>query len=332
MYLDRTAEQRDLAATTRELLAKQWTLADLDRRLAADALPAPLWSAITAAGWFDVLRPTAADGLGWSAVEAAAVSEEAGRALVPGPIVEAIALAAFTDLAPDSSTLAAPNQTDIRRTARGLTGVARFVPYADRCQYLVVGLPDGLYRVALDQAGIERSVGGGLDIVARPVTVQMQAAAATSLGSADATRGLIVLIESLLAARLLGMLDAALELAVAYVQTREQFGQPVGSFQAVQQLLADAKLHAVAARSACYASQAAIADGMPDAAVRTWAAKSYTTDAAQTVIEAAIQAHGGIGFTAEVPLHRYLKHTLTLRAAYGDPTELRRRLARALIS
>jgi alkylation response protein AidB-like acyl-CoA dehydrogenase len=138
-------------------------------------------------------------------------------------------------------------------------------------------------------------------------------------------------MQSLTAAYLLGMADAALERAVGYVLQREQFGQVVGSFQAVQQSLADARKRTLAARSACYASQAALAEDLPEAAHRAVAARIYAASTARAVIEAAIQAHGGIGFTAEVPLHLYLKHALTLQARWGTSDELRLELGRRLL-
>jgi acyl-CoA dehydrogenase len=279
-------------------------------------------------GWLHVLVPEAAGGLGFSAVEAGIVSEEAGRALFPGPLVEAMAVGSVPGVDPLGTTLADPDRTALLFAGGRVAGTAGFVPYADRCDRLVACAESSLVLVDLAAAGVVREPAPSFDTVSRPVRVVVDGVPGRPLAGDVAVARLQTLVRSLLAARLLGMIDAVLERAVAYAMQREQFGRPIGSFQAVQQLLAELAKLAVATRSACYASQASIADERPDAERRARAAKAYATRAARSVAESAIQVHGGIGFTTEVPVHLYLKHVLTLEPSWGDEHDHEQALGR----
>ena len=110
----------------------------------------------------------------------------------------------------------------------------------------------------------------------------------------------------------------ALELAVGYASARRQFGRAVGSFQAVQHLLADAHVQLEGARSvARHAAWAADALAPADALAAAAAAKAYCARAARTVCETGIQVHGGIGNTWECPAHVHLRRALVSAALLG---------------
>jgi alkylation response protein AidB-like acyl-CoA dehydrogenase len=103
----------------------------------------------------------------------------------------------------------------------------------------------------------------------------------------------------------------ALTLAVDYARARRQYDAPIGSFQAVQHLLADARTLMEGSRSiALHAAWAVDALGAPDALAAASAAKAYCTRAGRTVCETAIQVHGGIGNTWECPAHVFLRRAL----------------------
>jgi len=332
MFLDRTGDQQALAEACRQLLVKEWPIEKTAGALAVAPRPAGPWDAAVEMGWLHVMSPEASGGLGLSAVEAGAVSEEAGRALFPGPLVEAIAVGASGVADPAATTLAPFATTELVQSAGLVTGSASDVPYADMTDHALVRIGDELWTVATHGRGVTVQVQPSVDPVARPCLLAFDAAPASRVGGPDLALSTEILVHCLLAARLLGIIDAALERTAIYAQQREQFGRPIGSFQAVQQLLADLKKRAVATRSVCYVSQAAIAAGRPDAARWANAAKAYASRSARAVAEGCIQAHGGIGFTTEVPLHLYLKHVLSLQWAWGTAGDHERALARAALA
>jgi alkylation response protein AidB-like acyl-CoA dehydrogenase len=107
-------------------------------------------------------------------------------------------------------------------------------------------------------------------------------------------------------------------MSVSYVKVREQFGQVIGSFQAIRHRCAEMLLEAENAHSAVYYAAWALEAGAEDAAVAASICKSYVSDAARKVCGDAIQVHGGIGFTWEYDLHLYMKRAKALEPLYGD--------------
>ena len=130
-------------------------------------------------------------------------------------------------------------------------------------------------------------------------------------------------------ALLIGLARRMLDTTVEYVKQREQFGVPVGSFQAIKHALASALLAVEFARPMVLAAGWAQAAGTADAC-QTSAAKVLASDAARLVARTAIQCHGAIGYTTEYDLHLYAKRAWALAPAWGDPAWHRARLARWL--
>ncbi len=113
-----------------------------------------------------------------------------------------------------------------------------------------------------------------------------------------------------------GIAAKALELAVEYAKTREQFGRPIGIYQAVSHPLADTYIETELARSIAYWAAWCVSEGDEMAPVAVASAKSFAADAAVAACERSIQVHGGIGFTWEHVLHVYYKRALAIQA-YG---------------
>jgi alkylation response protein AidB-like acyl-CoA dehydrogenase len=115
-----------------------------------------------------------------------------------------------------------------------------------------------------------------------------------------------------------------------FAKVRHQFGRPIGQFQALAHLVADLAVHDIALRNLC---AALVEDaGRAPAPAAAMGAKAYAARVALRIAEGALQAHGGIGFTQEHPLHMYFKHTLHLWAWYGDPRRLAARIGQAALS
>lgn len=134
-----------------------------------------------------------------------------------------------------------------------------------------------------------------------------------------------------LTAELAGAARRVLEMTVEYAKTREQFGQPIGRFQAIQHKCANMLVKTEGVRSAALYASWALGAGEPDAHTSACLAKSYATDAYTEVAAEGIQIHGGLGFTWEQDLHVYFKHAKAAEFALGDATYNRELAARELV-
>ena len=128
-----------------------------------------------------------------------------------------------------------------------------------------------------------------------------------------------------------GIAAKALELAVEYAKTREQFGKPIGTYQAVSHQLADTYVETELARSLAYWAAWCVAEGDEQVDVACAAAKAYCGDAAVAACERSIQVHGGIGFTWEHVLHAYYKRALWIQAFDGYASKHRAQVAAYLL-
>ena len=132
------------------------------------------------------------------------------------------------------------------------------------------------------------------------------------------------------AAVLVGLADRMLAMTVEYVQQRQQYGVPVGSFQAIKHALSSALVAVEFARPAVLAAGWALAAGEPDAGVQVGAAKVLASDAARQLARTSIQCHGAMGYTTEHDLQLFAKRAWALAPDWGSPGWHRARLASAL--
>ena len=128
-----------------------------------------------------------------------------------------------------------------------------------------------------------------------------------------------------------GIAAKALELAVEYAKERQQFGKPIGTYQAVSHKLSDTYVETELARSLAYWAAWCVAEGDEQVDVACAAAKAYCGDAAVAACERSIQIHGGIGFTWEHVLHEYYKRALGIQAEHGYASKHRARIASHLL-
>ena len=177
----------------------------------------------------------------------------------------------------------------------------------------------------------------GLGVTARPVVDETRCLAtvvadgATVVGvlgfdRPDAVQALHDRAAVAIACDSLGVAQAMLDATVSYVRVRNQFGRPIGSFQAVKHACADIAVTLAVSRQLVDTAVAAVAAGT-DASTATAMAKSYACSAAVDIAGKAMQLHGGIGYTWESGIHVFLKRAALNRSLFGSPTAHRKRLA-----
>jgi alkylation response protein AidB-like acyl-CoA dehydrogenase len=145
-------------------------------------------------------------------------------------------------------------------------------------------------------------------------------------GSVEAPR-----VRAAMAAEAVGVAQRALDLGIEHAKTRQQFGKPIGTYQAVSHQLADTYTDVELARSLAYWAAWCVAEEDEQAAIAAAAAKAFATEAAVAACERSIQVHGGIGFTWEHALHRFYKRALWLEGLGTRPAQLRLEVADALL-
>jgi hypothetical protein len=211
--------------------------------------------------------------------------------------------------------------------------------YGDRVRFLAVGGVSGRRIVldvpdrgvcAADAEAVSEDAGG---VALEPELVQRLSLPKSALeplllsaGEAEAARGRMdALVRVAISHELLGVCDALLRSAVDYAAARIQFGQPIGSFQAVQHLLADAAVDARSLDAACRAAVARplAADGTDQMALYL---KALAGRAARRVVQATLQTFGAIGFTWEHDHHRFARRAMTLDAITDTTDELSRKI------
>jgi len=177
------------------------------------------------------------------------------------------------------------------------------------------------------------------DVTPRPVLDETRRLATVSPGTGDhpqvlrfegdpqrAVRSLHDRAAVAVACDSLGLAEAMLSATVSYVKVREQFGRPVGSFQAVKHACADMLVEIAVSRQLLGNAVDAVSHGAPGAGVAAAMAKSHVCDAAVAVVGKAMQLHGGIGYTWESGLHVYLKRAALNRSLFGSGTAHRKQL------
>ena len=122
-----------------------------------------------------------------------------------------------------------------------------------------------------------------------------------------------------------------LDLTVDYAKERQQFGVPIGSFQAVKHHLADARIAIEFARPLVYRAAWSVAEGDPESSIHVSMAKALASDAASLTARQALQCHGAIGYSYEYDLHLFMKRAWALVATWGDADWHRARVGRAIL-
>ncbi|MCX7932549.1 MAG: acyl-CoA/acyl-ACP dehydrogenase [Rhodovarius sp.] len=277
------------------------------------------WREMAQLGWIGLLVPESAGGAGLSMIEMCALAEELGRGLAPEPLIpcaiSALLLAEAGErevlgqlLAGEAVVLTAwqdrPNTLEV---CTDLDRPRCSVPMAGGATHLLLPGPDGLHLLKAADCTIttETTVDGGHigTVRAQPGRPIGQAALGPALDRAALAT----------AAYLLGGMEAAFAMTLSYLRTRQQFGRPIGSFQALQHKAVDTRLQIALTRAVVEEAAA-----RPEPALCS-RAKARASEAAMLVQQNCLQMSGGIGYTDQYDLGLYLRKAMVLAPAFGGP-------------
>ncbi|HMJ10619.1 MAG TPA: acyl-CoA dehydrogenase family protein [Polyangiaceae bacterium] len=332
-----TPEQESSRRTLRELLARACTPAQVRAAFSgSERGKSALWDQLAEFGLLGLLADPELGGSGLGPIELAALLEECGRAAVPDPVLETSAV---------TVPLLSAWQSDPRiaawlerlTTGRGLVlsalDATPYVNGAHLADALLVQVGDEAHLALRSEVELlpQESVDGARRLfrvsfspredsrVARGPAVSRAFAEAFDRGALAA------------AAELLGLGVRMIEMAIEHAKTRRQFGQPIGTFQAVKHHLVDAHIGIAFARPLVYRAAHSLAHADPERRWHVSAAKAAASEAAWRAARKALQVHGAIGYSFEHDLHLWMKRVWALAAEWGDAAWHRTRVANAIL-
>lgn len=354
-----TPEQDDAAELAAKILGDRTTterLREVER--AGDRFDAELWRALSEAGLTSLTVPEEYDGAGLGLIELCRVLVEVGRTVAPVPLAvhgpAALLLSDSGSAAQQERWLRAgvltaavseqrdhlPAQPAVTARRDGeqwrLSGTKTLVRAGHVAQAVLVTATSpegvGVFLVEPDATGcaLEEQHTSDGDRTARLV---LDGAAAEPVGALDgsvATR-LHELLVVCAAAEQLGVTEGALALTAGYAKTREQFGRPIGTFQAVSQRLADGFIDVLGQRLTLWSAVWHLAEGLP-AEVEVATAKLWAADAGHRLAHTTVHVHGGVGIDLDGEAHRYFTSAKRFEFTFGGATEQALRIGRALAS
>lgn len=344
---------------------EQLAIQDALRGTLADTLPAerlrtliddpvdidrPSWDALMALGLVGIALPEADGGSGLGLLDLAMSIEVLGEASAVGPLVPHLLVCLALSMAKGSEAASAwlpklaggeavatlalggewlPESWTVTHDDGRISGVVRFVPGGGAAQLIAVGCAGGEIVLVEPGAGVSIEPVRSADRSRRLATLTFDQAACTPLlASGDpAVERLFDVALVLAAADALGGAQHCVDISVRYAGEREQFGQPIGRFQALKHQLATMALEVEPARALLWYAGYAYDAGLPDAPRAAAMAKAHICDRFVSVARAAVAAHGGIGYTWEYGLNTWFRRALFDRAYLGSPALHRARAA-----
>jgi alkylation response protein AidB-like acyl-CoA dehydrogenase len=326
MNFDYTDDQQAIKATAHDFLAARLKPEKLRELAEAGAYDDAMWKEISELGWPGIFIEEGRGGQELGQVELTIVQEELGYALAPTPF--------FSNAA--AGLMIAHGGSDEQRErwlpgmasgeALGTVGVisdgSSLVADADTAE-LIVLIENGS-ATAYDAASVRSERVDTIDSTRRFFRVEANGGGEALDGD---VQGGLQRIQVALAAELVGVAQRTMEMAVEYAKDRQQFGRPIGAYQAVSHRCAQMLLETEGAR-ACTLYASWTADHEPESLpLAASMAKAYASDAGWRVAASSLQVHGGIGFTWEHDLHFFLKRARTDGALFGSAGEHRDRVA-----
>lgn len=322
--LEPTEEQEALVRGIGDYLVDALPVSRLRARSPNTAREVELWQALADMGFLGLGASTEAGGAGATIVEQALAFREFGRALLSTAVLGAAVGARIASTAgrPQvaQSITAGDAVVGIVIPARAGAGQADlpldcYLTEADRAAWFAWAAPDGAWLVPREVFVGVRPV-EGTDSTTSLSHARLSVLAGPALSAVGA--GVARLAVLLVSATMVGLAEGALEEAVEYAKVREQFGQPIGAFQAVKHRCADMAARGMAAWAQVRYAALCLQEDLPEAPFQLAAAKLVAFDAAVRNAAADIQTHGGMGFTREVAAHHFLKRAHLLDHIGGD--------------
>jgi alkylation response protein AidB-like acyl-CoA dehydrogenase len=371
MDFDLNKPQQLLQQSAREFFARECPLERVRELMAGEtAFDEKLWRGMAEQGWMGLVVPEEFGGLGLGLVELVCVAEEMGRACLPSPFISTTWAAALIERAGSEgqraqylekiasgalkATVALLEETAdwnpaavalrAERNGKGywLSGSKHFVTDAAVADLIVVVVrgDEGLVLLPVEKGarGMTVTATPGIDATRKLYSIDFDnvaVAKADALAFNPRTQEALEAATNVaivaLCAELVGGMQWTLNTAVEYAKTRQQFGKPIGIYQAVQHKCADMYLWMESSRSAAYYAAWAVSENDPAAKLAVSIAKAYCSDAGREVGNNGIQVHGGIGFTWEHNLHLYYKRAKGSEIMFGDANYHRERLAQSVV-
>ena len=309
-----TDDQLAINLAAREMLVETCTSASL-RAMLKDgrAIDADRWRTICEMGLLGMLAPEDKGGMGLGLTDFIGIAEAAGYVALPEPLVElaGVTIPLLAGLEDNRGMLDAAlggNFVALGHPAN------RFVADADSAVALLLGDGADIHLVERGDVRLERQQ--SFDPFRRLFAVHWQPTPATLV--AQDSGDTVSLGAALAAAQMIGLAQRCIDISVAYAKDRTQFGKPIGSYQAVKHLLANAQVKVEFARPVVRAAAAELPLGTPAALARIAHAKIAAGAAADLAARTAVQVHGAMGMTWEVDVHFFLKRITALRSAWGN--------------
>lgn len=345
-------EQIEIQDTVKRFLDKHCASTSLQRYIdEPQTLPTDIWQGLVDMGVPALIVPEEFGGLSMELLNLAIIAETLGYAAAPGPLLghslctQALILAGSQEQKEKWLPLLASGEAlgsfasaeagqwfgaELTLSGNSLSGSKQHVGYAEHADLIVIALADNHFAL------VEKSA-NGLTIAPEDVTDRSRPLASLSFencaveflpnSSAEATDKVLNTALVLLAADSFGGASRAIDMAVDYAKTREQFGQIIGKFQALKHQLANMAVDVEPMRG-LYWHAAYAFDHEPEAASRQAAlAKAHLCERYLHVAREAVQAHGGIGYTWECDVQLFLKRALFNNAYMGSPALHRKRAA-----
>ena len=355
-------EQQQLKESARSFLSGECPTPFVRKVMTTDdGYPRDLYAHIAKLGWTGLIVPEKFGGAGLGMLDMAMLLEEGGYAAMPGPFLFSSVLAAgalklgggeqlnskwLSALADGKviGTVAVVESAgsidarDINAIAmKGgagwrLNGAKMFVPYAGVADFIVVAAKKDaeifLFVVDTKSPGVTIRPLKNLDLTRRVSSIELKNAPAERLkGGTDLFARLIDVASVAVAADSLGGIERALEMAVDYSKVREQFGKPIGSFQALKHAAAEIVADLEPARAMLWYAAYALGIGAADASRVAAMAKARLCDIYSRGTDRAVLMHGGIGFTWEHDMHLWFKRARFNESYFGSPSFHRERVA-----
>jgi alkylation response protein AidB-like acyl-CoA dehydrogenase len=318
-------EQQEIQRTAREFLAARFTAEKVRELAESRSYDDAVWREICELGWPGIAIDETHGGQGLGMIELVILCEELGFACAPTPFLSNAAAGLVIDAAGADEQREGWLPGIASGEARGATAFTPddepIVADAEGAAVLVLPQDDGVRLVQASDAELER-----LELID-----STRAYARVSASGGDTLPGEVAAgvdrVAVAVAAELTGIAQRAMEMAVEYAKEREQFGRPIGSYQAVSHRCARMLLDTEEARSLTYYA-GWVADAEPESlSLAAAMAKARASDAAWSVTASALQVLGGIGFTWEHDLHFLLKRARATGQLMGTPGQYRGRIA-----